>query len=104
MSRTYRRKNDFGYGFSEPYEYVWVNDIYLVKQYYDPDSKQYREKKNKFHRDKKSFGGGVPRKFRNELERSFRGKTKKELKKWKNNPSHEVMVPEFRHTAGWYYW
>ncbi len=103
MSKTYRRKNDFGYGFSEPYEFEWV-DGSLVKQYYEPDSKKYKEEKSKFHRDKKRFGGGVPRYFRNELERSFRGHTKKEVKSWIKDKNHEVMAPEFRHTAGWYYW
>lgn len=104
MSRTYRRKNDFGYGFSEPYDYVWVNDCYLVKNYYEPGSKKYKEEKSKFHRDSKRYGGGVPSSFVNVLERSFRGNTKKELQNWIKDENHEVMVPQFRHTAGWYYW
>jgi hypothetical protein len=101
MSRTYRKKD--GYGF-EAYDYIWVDDCYLQKQYYSPNTKEYVREKAKFHRDGKAYGGGVPRVFRNELERAFRGGTKKELKKWKDDESHEVMVPQFRHTAGWYYW
>lgn len=106
MSKTYRRKKDNGYNSFAPYDYVWTNEGYLQKQYHSKGSVEYKKEKAKYHSDKKIYGTGVPSWFVNlYCERALRGKTKREIKKWMDDPkNYEAMVPEFIRDAGWKYW
>lgn len=104
MSRTYRRRKDTWD--LNAYEYVWVDNSYLVKKYLDKKSPEYKIKKAKFHQDTRRYGSGVPSWFVNLFcERKMRQKTKKEIHKWMKNPENvECMPPQFIRDARWLYW
>jgi len=103
MSRTYRRKDAWGFS---SYEFEVNSFGFVQKKYLDKNSKEYIVKKAKYHKDSKIYGSSVPHWFVNLFcEKPLRQKTKHQIKKWMNNPnSSELIVQPYVRDAGWNYW
>lgn len=108
MAKTIRRKNAKWTMFID-YDLIEVESryggVYYERKYIDQSDKRYKKMWKVFHSDKEVYGSGVPGWFVNlYFQRTDRRNAKNELRKACLDQNYEVILPEYRKSAGydWY--
>lgn len=106
MARTYRRKNAKWSMGKKDHDLVEYKSKYggNFSKWEKLDDKAYKKAWKKFHSDKEVYTNGIPGWFVNIFfQRPDRRKASNELRKYKINQEHEVILSKYKRSAG-YYW